>query len=245
MLLYAERAEVRVRQVAGDVAVPVVLAGLAWVASAVHDAVAALAEPSARVGGAAREIAAGLEGVEGIPIVGPVLAGPLGSVADASREVELAAVAQGRSVLAVALLLGLLTFVPAAAWLVSRWFRARVAWAREATGAAALRDGGGDLRVLALRGLARAPLSELLAAAGEHDPLTAALTGDGQPFADRELARLGLRDARRAVDRDVDRDRPGTASQLGAQAGGEVGGEVGGQVGGQAGGQLGGHRVGA
>lgn len=191
MLLYAERPDVRARQVASDVAVPVAVAALVWLGTVLHDIVAALSHPATQVGDAAADVAATLEGVELIPIVGPVLAGPLGGIAAGSRELQSAAAAQAEQVLSVALIAGLLVAVPPAAWLVWRWLRARIAWSREASAAATLRDRGADLRVLALRATARAPLGTVLAGT-TSDPWSDLVEGRAQPLIDQELDRLGL-----------------------------------------------------
>jgi hypothetical protein len=202
MRLYADLSDRRARQVAADVGV------LAWallwalVARAVHRAVLVLAEPGRSVEDLGRSIADSMGSAAGaagdVPVVGDDLARPLAALGRAGNSVTGAGQATQDAVATLATVLPVVLFALPVCWLLARWLRWRLRWAREARAAdrmtADRRLDAAELELLAARALATAPLPALAALpagtgagwrAGDPDAVRA--------LAGLELRRLGLR----------------------------------------------------
>lgn len=193
--LYAETTAMRVRQVAGDLAVLawVVLWALAGIT--LHGLVDQLATPAAAVERAGEAFAGDVgdlqERVGRIPVVGDELRDPFGRLGGVGRVLADAAATQQQVVHDLALWLGLaVALVPIAALLVV-WLPRRVTWAREAGAASRLRLDAADLELFALRALANRPLRHLRRVT--PDPAGALRAGDYAGLAELELRALGLR----------------------------------------------------
>jgi len=198
--LYAEITAMRVRQVAGDLAVLawVVLWALAGIT--LHGLVDQLATPAAAVERAGEAFAGDVgdlqERVGRIPVVGDELRDPFGRLGGVGRVLSDAAATQQQVVHDLALWLGLaVALVPIAALLVV-WLPRRVTWAREAGAASRLRLDAADLELFALRALANRPLRHLRRVT--PDPAGALRAGDYAGLAELELRALGLRPPRRS-----------------------------------------------
>ncbi|MGY1604367.1 hypothetical protein [Geodermatophilus sp. SYSU D00815] len=198
MRLYADRPDLRARQLAGDLGL------LAWivlwvlVARAVHGAVLVLAEPGRAVedlgGSVARNMESAAETAGRVPVAGDALAEPFSALGDAGSSVSGAGRSAQDAVGTLAFWLAVLLVLLPVGWLLLRWLPARLAYAREAGAAARLLRGDPDLELLAARALASAPLPRLAALPAG----TGARWRDGDPatvraLAGLELARLGLR----------------------------------------------------
>ncbi|MGY1616610.1 hypothetical protein ACI797_07650 [Geodermatophilus sp. SYSU D00691] len=198
MRLYADRPDLRARQLAGDAGV------LAWivlwvlVARAVHGAVLVLAEPGRAVadlgGSVASSMRSAAESADRVPVAGDALAEPFEALGDAGGSVSGAGQAAQDAVGTLAFWVAVLLVLLPVGWLLLRWLPARWAYAREAGAAARLLRGTPDLELLAARALATAPLTRLAAlppGAGDRwrdgDPATV------RALAGLELSRLGLR----------------------------------------------------
>src|SRR4051794_39833898 len=198
MRLYAQRPDLRLRQVLGDAGV------LAWivlwvlVARTVHRAVLVLAEPGQAIedlgGSVARNMASAAETADRVPVAGDALAQPFQSLGDAGASVRGAGQSAQDAVGTLALVLAVVLVLVPVGWLLLRWLPGRLRYAREAGAAARLLRGTPDLELLAVRALATAPLPRLAALPAG----TGAAWRDGDPAAVRALAalevgRLGLR----------------------------------------------------
>jgi hypothetical protein len=198
MRLYAQRPDVRLRQVLAD------LGMLAWVvlwvlvARAVHGAVLALAEPGRAVedlGASVADSMGSAADVAGdVPVVGDELATPFEALGAAGDSVGGAGQSAQDAVDTLAFWLALVLVVLPVGWLLLRWLPWRLGWAREATAVSRLLASGADLDLLAARAVATAPLSRLAAL----PPGTGAAWRAGDPATTRALAaleadRLGLR----------------------------------------------------
>jgi hypothetical protein len=191
MRLYADRPDLRLRQLAAD------LGMLAWVvlwvllARAVHAAVLVLAEPGRaveRLGGSVDgDMRSAASAVGRVPGIGRALAQPFDSLGSAGRAVSGTGTAVESAVHTLATVLAVVLVVLPVGWLLLRWLPWRVRWARDAGSAARL--AGGDVELLAARALATAPLPRL-AALPEG---TGAAWRAGDPAAVRALAELELR----------------------------------------------------
>ena len=196
--LYADRPDLRARQLAADLGV------LAWivlwvlVARAVHGAVLVLAEPGEAVEGlgrsVARTMAAAAETADRVPVAGEDLARPFEALGNAGSSVGDAGQAAQDAVGTLATVLTVLLVLLPVGWLLLRWLPGRWRYAREAGAAMRLLRGGPDLELLAVRALATAPLPRLAALPAG----TGAAWRAGDPAAVRALAaveldRLGLR----------------------------------------------------
>lgn len=214
MRLYADRPDVRARQLAADLGL------LAWtvvwvlVARAVHRAVLVLAEPGralADLGGSISATMGSAAGAAGdVPLVGDELADPFATLGDAGGSVADAGQGAEDAVATLATVLAVLVVVLPVGWLLLRWAPWRLRWSRDATAADRLTSGAGaphrrpgaadtgatpagargpDLELLAARALATAPLPELAALPAG----TGAGWRAGDPAAVRALAGLELR----------------------------------------------------
>src|SRR3954453_12853618 len=193
MRLYAQRPDLRLRQILGD-------AGLvAWtvlwvlVARAVHGAALVLAEPGAAVEDLGRSVADNMqsaaETADRVPVAGDELAKPFQALGDAGSSVSGAGQAAQDAVGTLATVLAVALVLLPVGWLLLRWLPGRWRYAREAGAAARLLSGTPDLELLAVRALATAPLPRLAALPAG----TGAAWRDGGPRAVRALAALELR----------------------------------------------------
>jgi hypothetical protein len=193
MRLYADRPDLRLRQLAADAGLLVRLVGWVLVARAVHGAVLVLAEPGravARLGGSvAGDMGAAAATVRRLPGVGGALAAPLGSLGGAGRSVSGAGAAVEGAVGTLATVLAVVLVVLPVGWLLVRWLPWRVGWARDARAAGRLVTTDPDGELLAARAVATAPLPRLAAL----PPGTGARWRAGDPAAVRALAALELR----------------------------------------------------
>jgi hypothetical protein len=193
--LYAERAGLRVRQLAGDLAVLAWTA--AWVAAgvALYRLVEKLAVPGARVEQAGSSFAADVAEIQQkvgrLPVVGGQLQDPFGRLSGVGRTLAEAGVAQQEAVRQLALWLGVVVAAVPVVALLLAWLPRRVAWMREAGAASRLRLGGADLELFAIRAVANRPLRELHRVS--PDPAGDLRAGEFQALADLELRALGLR----------------------------------------------------
>jgi hypothetical protein len=193
--LYAETAGLRVRQLAGDLAVVAWTA--AWVAAglALYRLVEKLAVPGARVEQAgsnfAGDVAEIQQKVGRVPVVGGQLQDPFGRLAGVGRTLAEAGVAQQEVVRQLALWLGVVVAAVPVIALLLAWLPRRVTWMREAGAASRLRLDGADLELFAIRAVANRPLRELHRVS--PDPAGDLRAGEFQALADLELRALGLR----------------------------------------------------
>ena len=132
MKLYAETAGLRVRQLAGDLAV------VAWVAAglALYRLVEKLAVPGARVEQAGSSFAADVAEIQQtvgrLPVVGGQLQDPFGRLSGVGRTLAEAGVAQQEVVRQLALWLGVVVAAVPVVALLLVWLPRRVTWMREA-----------------------------------------------------------------------------------------------------------------
>ena len=195
MKLYAETAGLRVRQLAGDLAVVAWTA--AWVAAglALYRLVEKLAVPGARVERAGSSFAADVAEIQrtvgGLPVVGGQLQDPFGRLSGVGRTLAEAGVAQQEVVRQLALWLGVVVAAVPVVALLLVWLPRRVTWMREAGAASRLRLDGADLELFAIRAVANRPLRQLHRVS--PDPAGDLRAGEFQALADLELRALGLR----------------------------------------------------
>ena len=193
MRLYADRPDLRARQLTADVGL------LAWavlwvlVARVVHGAVLVLAEPGRAVADLGRSIsdsmgsAAGV--AEDVPVVGDELSSPFDALGDAGGAVTGAGDGAADAVRTLATVLAVVLVALPVGWLLLRWLPWRLGWLREARAAEQVLAGEPDLELLAARALATAPLPALAALPSG----TGASWRQGDPDAVRALAGLELR----------------------------------------------------
>lgn len=173
MMLYAELDDVRTRQRTADaVAVAAVLVVLLLGIGA-YQLVAVAGAPGETIEDAGNAVASV-----------PGLGGAGDALADAGR-------AQQDAVRRVAFWVAFGIVLIGTAAVVAFHLPRRLAWAREATAAARLRERPAGTGLLAYRAIARLPLSDLEQAAG--DARQALDDGRFRPLADLELENLGLR----------------------------------------------------
>ena len=195
MKLYAETAGLRVRQLAGDLAV------VAWTAAgvaaglALYRLVEKLAVPGARVEQAGSSFAADVAEIQQtvgrLPVVGGQLQDPFGRLSGVGRTLAEAGVTQQEVVRQLALWLGVVVAAVPVVALLLVWLPRRVTWVREAGAASRLRLDGADLELFAIRAVANRPLRELHRVS--PDPAGDLRAGEFQALADLELRALGLR----------------------------------------------------
>jgi hypothetical protein len=195
MRFYAETPGMRARQLLGDLAVLVWVAGWAAAGVALYRLVERLAGPGRTLEQAGDDFAGDVGGLQeqlgGIPAVGDDLQEPFGRLGGLGRVLAEAGQTQQEVVHQLALFLGVVVVaVPVAALLVV-WLPRRVAWAREAGAASRLRLAGADLELFAIRAVANRPLRELRRVT--PDPAGALRAGDYEGLAELELRALGLR----------------------------------------------------
>jgi hypothetical protein len=205
MRLYAQRSDLRLRQVLGDAGV--VAWTVLWVltARAVHGAVLVLAEPGRAVedlgGSVARNMASAAESADRVPVAGDALAKPFEALGDAGSSVSGAGQSAQDAVGTLAGWLAVLVVLLPVGWLLLRWLPRRWRYARDAGAAARMLRGTPDLELLAARAAATAPLPRLAALpAGTGTAWRAGDPDAVRALAAIELARLGLRLPRPALE---------------------------------------------
>lgn len=126
-----------------------------------------------------------------VPLAGHALRSPFASASGAGRTLAEAGQAQQDAAITLAFWLGVLVAAPAVLAVVLWYLPRRVAWVREASAAARLRDASADLRLFAYRAAATRPLRLVLKAV--PDPGAALAAEDFEALASLELEALGLR----------------------------------------------------
>jgi hypothetical protein len=196
--LYAEKPTQRSRQVLTDLLAVLVLLMCAWIGDTVHDATSKLAGPGRSIESAGSELAEKMEEAadvaDDLPGVGDELASPLNGASDVGERIEDAGVQQQDAVATLAVVLGFTAGGVPAIWLLLRWLPARLRFARRAEEGRSLRESPEGVDLLALRALARQPISALLRM--ERGPVTGWREQDPQVIAELahlELEHLGLR----------------------------------------------------
>jgi hypothetical protein len=202
MRLYADRPDRRARQLCADLGL--VAWAVLWVlvARAVHGAVLVLAEPGQAVADLGRSISDSMSSAAGaaqdVPFVGDELATPFDALGNAGGTVTDVGETASDAVHTLAAVLAVVLVVLPVGWLLVRWLRWRLSWAREATAADRLLRGGPDgrpdLELLAARAMATAPLPRLARLpAGTGSGWRAGDPAALRALAGLELERLGLR----------------------------------------------------
>jgi len=195
---YAETPARRSRQIVGDAAAVFGLLLCLWAGTGAHDLTTGLAEPGRTLESAGAELAARMDeagaAADDLPLAGDALAAPFDGAGDASRAIEGAGVQQQGAVATLATTLGWVVGGLPALLIAAGWLPSRVRFRRQAGQAVRLRDADAGLDVLALRALARQPLSALMRAGpGLVDGWRANDPAAISALADLELRRLGLR----------------------------------------------------
>ncbi len=164
-----------------------------FVGTAVHAAVAVIAEFGYRVESGAAGVAGNLDSagdsVDGVPLIGDALAKPLTGAGNAAREIADAGQSLGVTAGWLAWLLALAVAAPPILALIMPWLFLRVRFFRRKWTAVTLASTWAGEQLLALRALANRPLPKL--AAISSDPAGAWRNQD--PAAIRGLAALELR----------------------------------------------------
>jgi hypothetical protein len=198
---YAESPGRRSRQVVADLAVALLLLGCLWLGSSVHRLTADLAGPGRTLQSAGSALADKMDeagtAAGKVPLAGQELAAPFSGAGQASHAIEAAGVRQQQVVARLATVLGLLAGGLPALFLLFLWLPRRLRFTHDAGLAAKLRRMPGGLDILALRALARQPLSDLLDVGPEVvDGWRARDPGAIQGLAALELRELGLQTQR-------------------------------------------------
>jgi hypothetical protein len=194
MKLYADPGPLRTRQLVRDLGVLawcLVWIGLGRRATHLVDRLGGVGRS---VEGAGGRFASTLDDVSGtigrLPLVGDDLDGPFAGASGAGRALQHAGAAQADAVHTLALWIGVLVALVPIALVLWRVVPGRLAWAREATAAAALRLGADDLHLFALRAVVNRPLHQLQRVS--NDPMADLAAGRHHALAGLELAALGL-----------------------------------------------------
>jgi hypothetical protein len=175
MRYYPDIPSRRASTLARDLLTAVLLVVLAWIALKVHDAVDRLAVLGEGVNEAGSSVENGFDtaadAVDGTPLVGDELADGLRSAGEESGGNVAGLGQEGEDrVHQLADILGLVTFLVPAAFLLLRVVPARVGQIRQLTAAErVLREGGASRRTLAMRAAFALPYGQLLAYT--RDPL--------------------------------------------------------------------------
>lgn len=194
MKLYAEVPRFRNKQLLQDLAL--VAWSAVWIRIGMHvkSLVDRLAEPGATIERAGNGLAGTLldigSKVADVPVVGGSLRAPFNAAGEAGRALERAGVAQQELVHDLATWLGVLLAVIPISYVLYKYLPDRLRWVREAAAASTLRIDAADLRLFALRAVARQPLYELKRVCA--DPAAALENEEYEPLATLELASLGL-----------------------------------------------------
>ncbi len=202
MKLYADLPTRVLGQLAGDVAVVIMVYLAVRLGLGTHSRVAELATPGREAERQARALDGKLRGAAGniddAPLVGGTIAEPFRDLAGTSRDLAATAQDYQDTVERLAVLAGVLVAAVPIVILLAVWLPRRLAWVMEASAAARLvRGSAAASDLLAVRALARQPLRDL----ARLDPavLTAWKAGDPAAtatLARLELAELGLREPR-------------------------------------------------
>ena len=197
-MIYAQTPARRSKQVLGDLAV------LGWVVVWVvigrwlHGQLHRLAAPGRTLAGAGHDLADSLTSagrrIGELPLAGGALEKPFRAAASAGRTLEQAGLAQQEVVSHLALWLPLLVAGPPVVYAVARRLAGRLRWMRQANAAVSAPSGVDHLDLLALRALARRPMSQLRRLG--PDPVGEWRRGNPETvraLAELELADLGLR----------------------------------------------------
>lgn len=201
MTLYADAPVRRAFQIVADVLAVAWAVFWVWAARRLHAAVISLAEPGVVLEDAGNDlnerVLGAADAIEGLPVIGDQLRGPLEVVADAGTAIAGAGQRQQDVVANLALSVSGLLLALALAVVLLAWLPRRVAWVRRASAARALMAAGANPSLFALRALATRPLPELRRIS--PDPAGAWQHGDRpviEALAGLELAALGLRPPR-------------------------------------------------
>jgi hypothetical protein len=164
-----------------------------FVGTAVHSAVATIADFGYQVESGANGVAGNLDSAgqsaEDVPLIGGAIGGPLTAAGDAAREIAGAGQTLGVTAGWLAWLLALAVAAPPILALMMPWLFLRVRFFRRKWTAVTLSSTWAGEQLLALRALANRPLPKL--AAISTDPVGAWREQD--PVAIRGLAALELR----------------------------------------------------
>lgn len=196
-MLYAERADLRLRQIVTDALLMVWIVWWVRVGQWVGEQVQRLGTPPETLADAGRSIAGvgrdSREAADDIPLIGGALGDLLRPLEDGGRSLVSAGDSGEAAADDLALALGL--FVAGIPILIAvvRYLVPRLQWMRQASSARELRDVEGGQALFALRALAHQPLSVLRSVA--PDPVARYEAGDHTALAELELRRLGLRAA--------------------------------------------------
>jgi hypothetical protein len=167
MRLYAQRPDLRLRQLTADASMLAWLVGWVLLARTVHRAVLVLAEPGVELEDLGRSMASSMasaaHSADRVPVAGDALARPFAALGAAGGSVSGAGQAAQDAVGTLAAVLAVVLVVLPVGWLLLRWLPWRWRWAREAAAARRVLRGAPDLELLAVRALATAPLPALAA----------------------------------------------------------------------------------
>lgn len=199
MKLYADRPGRLLTQLLGDILVVIAMYWAVRLGRGAHEKVGALAVP----GREAEEAATSLDGqlrsaandVGDAPLVGDTLSRPFRALASTSRDLAGTAQSYQDTVADVALLTGVMVALVPIVFVLAVWLPRRLSWVLEASAAQRLmRAGPAATELLAVRALARQPLSRLARLGPEV--VTGWKAGDAAStatLASLELDELGLR----------------------------------------------------
>lgn len=199
MKLYADRPGRLLTQLLGDILVVIAVYWAVRLGRGAHEKVGALAVP----GREAEEAATSLDGqlrsaandVGDAPLVGDTLSRPFRALASTSRDLAGTAQSYQDTVADVALLTGVMVALVPIVFVLAVWLPRRLSWVLEASAAQRLmRAGPAATELLAVRALARQPLSRLARLGPEV--VTGWKAGDAAStatLASLELDELGLR----------------------------------------------------
>lgn len=184
-------------QLTADVFVVSWTVAWAFIAMAVRETIAVLAEPALLTARSAQRLAdetrKGADTVGDVPGVGDKLRAPFEAMADRLNDLVAAAGTQAQQVQEVATLMGWLMFLLPVVLVVALWLPVRLRFARRAAVARRYIDSGADLDLFALRAMANQPM-HLLAKVSD-DPVDDWRRGDRgviTALADLELRSSGL-----------------------------------------------------
>jgi hypothetical protein len=163
---YAETPARRSRQAVADVLSLVGLVLCMWLGTTVHDTTEKLVGPGERIESAGVELSQRMDeaasAVDGIPAVGDEVAEPFSDASGVGQRIEDAGVQQQEVVRRLATVLGWTTGGLPAVVLLLAWLPLRLRFTRLAAEARLLRGSSAGIDLLALRALARQPISVLL-----------------------------------------------------------------------------------
>jgi hypothetical protein len=195
---YAESPTRRTLQMTTDLVAVLGLLLCLWIGLSVHGVTEKLAGPGREIETAGSALAGRMDDAAAaagdVPLAGDQLASPFVGAARAGRSIEAAGAHQQQAVASLATALGWTAGGLPALVLLALWVPRRLLFARQGAHAARLRDADVGLDVLALRALARQPLSSV--ARLGPDVLNGWRAGDAratEAIAALELRRLGLR----------------------------------------------------